>query len=40
MPMSRRNPGPFEPIVYIIHTPAFFRIVGIGGLLHFGLVAI
>ena len=36
--MPRRNPGPFEPIVYIIRTPAFFRIVGIGGLLLFTIV--
>jgi hypothetical protein len=36
--MQRRNPGPFEPIIYVIQTPAFFRIVGIGGLILFTLV--
>jgi len=36
--MSRRNPGPFEPIIYVIQTPAFFRIVGIGGLVVFTIV--
>src|SRR5271155_1608248 len=37
-PMQRRNPGPFEPIIYVIQTPTFFRIVGIGGLILFTLV--
>ncbi len=36
--MPRRNPGPFEPIVYVIQTPAFFRVVGIGGLVLFTIV--
>ncbi len=36
--MSRKNPGPFEPILYVIQTPAFFRIVGIGGLVLFTLI--
>jgi hypothetical protein len=36
--MPRRNPGPFEPIIYIIQTPAFFRIVGIGGLVLFTII--
>jgi hypothetical protein len=36
--MPRRNPGPFEPIIYVIQTPAFFRIVGIGGLILFTIV--
>lgn len=36
--MPRRNPGPFEPIIYLIQTPAFFRIVGIGGLVLFTIV--
>jgi hypothetical protein len=36
--MPRKNPGPFEPIVYLIQTPAFFRIVGIGGLVLFTIV--
>jgi hypothetical protein len=38
--MPRRNPGPFEPILYLIQTPSFFRIVGLGGLLLFILVAL
>jgi len=36
--MQRRNPGPFEPIIYVVQTPAFFRVVGIGGLLLFTLI--
>jgi hypothetical protein len=36
--MSRKNPGPFEPIIYVIQTPAFFRIVGMGGLVLFTIV--
>ena len=36
--MPRRNPGPFEPIIYIAQTPAFFRIVGIGGLVLFTII--
>jgi hypothetical protein len=36
--MTRRNPGPFEPIIYIIQTAAFFRIVDIGGLVLFTIV--
>ena len=36
--MPRRNPGPFEPIIYLIQTPAFFRIIGIGGLVVFTIV--
>jgi hypothetical protein len=36
--MARRNPGPFEPIIYLIQTPAFFRIAGIGGLVLFTIV--
>lgn len=36
--MQRRNPGPFEPIIYVIRTPAFFRIVGVGGLVLFTIV--
>jgi len=30
--MARYNPGPFEPVIYFLQTPAAFRIVGIGGL--------
>src|SRR5271168_3374376 len=29
--MARHNPGPFEPVVYLIQSPKFFRIVGMGG---------
>jgi hypothetical protein len=36
--MPRRNPGPFEPIIYVIQTPVFFRVVGIGGLVLFTIV--
>ena len=36
--MPPRNPGPFEPIRYVLQTPAFFRVVGLGGLLLFTLV--
>jgi hypothetical protein len=36
--MPRRNPGPFEPIGYITRTPAFFRIVGLGGLVLFTII--
>jgi hypothetical protein len=38
--MQRRNPGPFEPIIYLIQTPSFFRIVGLGGLVLFIIVAL
>src|SRR5579863_10661496 len=36
--MPRRNPGPFEPILYLIQTPAFFRVVGLGGLVLFTII--
>lgn len=36
--MQRRNPGPFEPFRYLIQTPAFFRVVGIGGLFLFTII--
>lgn len=38
--MPRLNPGPFEPIVYVIQTPAFFRIVGLGGFALFTIAAL
>lgn len=38
--MPRRNPGPFEPIRYIIQTPGFFRVFGIGGLVLLTIVAL
>lgn len=28
----RNNPGPFEPLLYLLQTPTAFRIVGIGGM--------
>ena len=27
----RVNPGPFEPLVYFLQTPAIFRLLGLGG---------
>ena len=36
----RRNPGPFEPFIYILQTPIVFRVVGIGGLLAFTIAAL
>ncbi|HUY26082.1 MAG TPA: hypothetical protein VMV27_01570 [Candidatus Binataceae bacterium] len=31
----RINPGPFEPIVYFLETPAGFRIIAVGGFILF-----
>ncbi len=36
----RRNPGPFEPFIYVLQTPIVFRVVGIGGLLVFTIAAL
>jgi hypothetical protein len=36
--MPRKNPGPFEPVLYVIHTQVFFRVIGVGGLVLFTLV--
>ena len=36
----RINPGPFEPIVYMLQTPAMFRVLGLGGLVLFTVMAI
>src|ERR1035441_1198506 len=36
----RLNPGPFEPFVYILQTPIMFRVVGLGGLILFTIVAL
>jgi hypothetical protein len=36
----RRNPGPFEPFIYILQTPIVFRLVGLGGLLVFTIAAL
>jgi hypothetical protein len=35
--MHRLNPGPFEPLVYLIQTATFFRLVGIGGMAIFSI---
>jgi hypothetical protein len=36
--MARPNPGPFEPLIYFLQTPASFRIIGMGGLALFTLL--
>jgi hypothetical protein len=36
----RFNPGPFEPFVYVLQTPLMFRVVGLGGLVLFTILAI
>jgi hypothetical protein len=38
--MARPNPGPFEPVIYVIQTPMFFRIVGMGGLVLFVVLSL
>ena len=38
--MARLNPGPFEPLVYVIQSPGFFRAVGLGGFALFTLVSL
>ncbi|SRR5579875_27572 len=38
--MPRPNPGPFEPLVYLIQSPAFFRAVGLGGLALFTVLSL
>jgi len=35
----RFNPGPFEPVVYLLQKPAMFRAIGLGGLLLFTMLA-
>ena len=35
----RFNPGPFEPVVYLLQKPVMFRAIGIGGLLLFTILA-
>lgn len=35
----RLNPGPFEPLVYLLQTPVMFRVVGLGGLVLFSILA-
>ncbi|HYL60256.1 MAG TPA: hypothetical protein VEU51_15415 [Candidatus Acidoferrales bacterium] len=36
----RFNPGPFEPFLYLLQTPLMFRVVGLGGLMLFTVLAI
>jgi hypothetical protein len=36
----RINPGPFEPVVYLLQTPAIFRVVGLGGFVMFTILAL
>src|SRR5258708_39896637 len=36
----RLNPGPFEPFVYLLQTPAVFRVVGLGGFVLFSIIAL
>src|ERR1700720_4370326 len=38
--MQRLNPGPFEPLVYIVRSPGFFRAVGLGGFALFTILAL
>jgi hypothetical protein len=38
--MPRPNPGPFEPIVYFMQTPAFFRVAGVGGFAVFAIMSL
>jgi hypothetical protein len=38
--MPRPNPGPFEPLVYVIQSPGFFRIFGLGGFALFTIVSL
>jgi hypothetical protein len=34
------NPGPFEPFIYLLQTRVMFRIVGLGGLVLFTVLAL
>ena len=36
----RLNPGPFEPFVYLLQTPVVFRVIGLGGLVLFSILAL
>jgi hypothetical protein len=38
--MPRPNPGPFEPLVYVIQSPTFFRAVGLGGFALFTMLSL
>jgi hypothetical protein len=36
----RPNPGPFEPLIYLLQRPMSFRILGVGGLALFTVLAL
>src|SRR6266403_2972755 len=36
----RINPGPFEPVVYLLQRPAMFRAIGLGGFVLFAILAL
>jgi hypothetical protein len=36
----RLNPGPFEPLIYLLQRPVSFRIVGVGGFALFTVMAL
>lgn len=36
----RINPGPFEPFIYMLQTPAMYRVLGLGGLVLFAIIAV
>jgi hypothetical protein len=38
--MSRINPGPFEPFIYFAQTRQFYRLVAVGGLVLFTILAL
>jgi hypothetical protein len=38
--MTRLNPGPFEPLVYMVQSPGFFRVFGLGGFALFTIVSL
>ena len=38
--MQRLNPGPFEPLVYLLQKPTSFRIIGVGGFALFTILAL
>jgi len=38
--MQRPNPGPFEPLVYLLQRPTSFRIIGVGGFALFSILAL
>lgn len=38
--MQRLNPGPFEPLVYLIQSPGFFRAIGLGGFALFTILSL